>query len=139
MSRIFLDTSVLFSACSSQSGASARILQLCKQGKMQGYISNYIIDEVKKNVSHKLDQIGKQRLNIYLLQAHLQIIENPGTAQIQECEKVINRKDAPILAAALKSNAETLVTLNTKDFMKPAVRKFANLLKIVTPRDFIHQ
>ncbi len=137
MKKIFIDTSVLFSACSSKSGASARILQLCKQRKVQGYISQYVIIEIKRNVTEKLGQIEKQRLNSYMLQTHLSIVDNPTKEEILECEEIINKKDAPILACVLNDNIDVLITLNTRDFMKQKVKEFTALLKILTPRDFI--
>lgn len=137
MKKIFIDTSVLYSACESRTGASAKILQLSRQDKIQGYISKYVIDEIKRNVSMKLNQIGKQRLNFYMLQTHLSIAESLTNEEIIKCEKVINEKDAPILAAALKSKVNFLITLNTNDFMQQRIKKFAKTLKIMTPRDFI--
>ncbi|MDO8498038.1 MAG: putative toxin-antitoxin system toxin component, PIN family [bacterium] len=138
MKHVFIDTSVLFSAVNSKSGSSARVLQFCKKGKIKGSISDYVINELKKNVSSKLDQIGKQRLNFLLLQVPFHIIEEPTREEIALCEKVINTKDAPILAAAIKSKATHLISLDVSDFMKPKVREFAKPLIIISPRDFVH-
>ena len=134
---VFIDTSVIFSACLSKTGASALLLGYCRKGKIKGYISKYVLSELKRNAVLKLDSVGKQRLNFYILQTSLNIVENPSIEEIQFCQKVINPKDAPILAVALKSKVDYLVTFNTKDFLLPSVRSFAKPLKICTPRDLI--
>jgi len=139
MKTVFIDSSVLIAACKSRVGASASILIYCRKQIIHGCISQYVISEVKRNISRESDQKIKQRLNMYLQQFHLLVYKEPTLEEISMASIVINLKDAPILAAALKSNATTLITLNTKDFMKPAVRKFVNPLKIVTPRNFIHK
>ena len=121
MITVFIDTSVLFSAYLSKIGASALILGFCRKNKIKGFISRYVLSEVKRNAAQKLDQTGKQRLNFYILQAHLTIIDNPTSTEILRHGTIIHSKDAPILAAAVKSGASYLV--------KHPV--------ILTPRDFI--
>lgn len=139
MITVFIDTSVLFSACLSKTGSSALILGYCRKNKIKGYISQYILSEIKRNVVQKLDQLGKLRLNFYILQANLNILENPTLEEIKICSEVIDQKDAPILASALKNKADYLITFNTKDFLLPKVKAFAKSLKILTPRDFVMQ
>ncbi len=122
MITVFIDTSVLLSACLSKTGASAFILGFCRKKKVKGLISKYVLSELKRN-AEKLDQAGKRRLNYYILQSNLNIVENP-----------IN---PPILAAAIKYKTEYLVTHNTKDFLLPKVKNFAKPMTILTPRDFV--
>lgn len=137
MITVFIDTSVLFSACRSKIGASALLLGYCRKGKIKGVISKYVLSEVKRNAILKLDSIGKQRLNFYILQADLSIVDNPSVEEIKVSQKVINSKDAPVLGAAIKSRVDYLVTFNTKDFLTIKVRDFAKPLKICTPRDLV--
>jgi len=137
MIQIFIDTSVLFAACTSKIGAAAGILRLCKKGQVQGNISEYVINEARRNISSLNDQDPKHRLNKYLQQFHLIKVETPSTTEIEYYEEIINRKDAPILAAAIKCQAAYLITFNTKDFMQPKVEKLVKPLKVTTPRDFI--
>ena len=60
------------------------------------------MSELKRN-AEKLDQLGKRRLNFYILQSHLIIVDNPTLEETKICEKVINSKDTPILAVAMKT------------------------------------
>lgn len=137
MITVFIDTSVIISACFSKIGASALILGLCRKNKIKGYISRHVMSELKRNAAHKLDQTGKQRLNFYILQSNLNIVNNPTIQEIKSCQKVINQKDAPILSAAIKNNVEYLITFNIKDFLLPNVKNFVKPLIIITPREFI--
>jgi len=139
MKTVFLDTSVIFSACLSKIGASALILGYCRRRRIQGYISSFVIKELRENAEIKFNQIQKQRLNFFMQQSHLLVINELTEKEIEVSKKLINIKDAPILAAAFKSKAAYLITLNTNDFMLHEVKKSAKSLKILTPRDFVMQ
>ena len=137
MITVFIDTSILFSACLSKIGASALILGFCRKNKIKGFISRYVLSEVKRNAAQKLGQLGKQRLNFYILQSNLNIVDNPTSEEIKTCQKVLNLKDAPILAAAMKNKVNYLIPFNTKDFLLPKVKDFVKPLIILTPRTFV--
>lgn len=134
---IFIDASVLFTACKSRFGASALILAYCKREKIKGYISLYAITEVKRNITYETDQKVKRRLNMFLLGSKLKLVE-PAEPEIERCKKVINEKDAPILAAALMAKADVLTTLDKKDFFQPKVREFMHPTKILSPKDLLN-
>lgn len=136
MKKVLLDSSVLFSASQSRSSISAIILALCHRHKLQGFVSPYIIAEIKRNAASKLDQKAKQRLNIYLLQAKLKLT-TPTQEEIAVYAKIIKPKDAHVLAAARKCGANYLITLDTHDFMITKVKKFLEPIKIITPKDFL--
>ena len=46
-------------------------------------------------------------------------------------------KDAPIVAAAIKSRVDFLITLDIADFKKQSVREAVKPLQILTPREFV--
>lgn len=139
MITVFIDTSVIFPACLSKIGASALVLGYCRKNKIKGYVSRYVLSEIKRNATQKFNQIEKQRLNYYILQSNLNIVSNPTIQEIKACQEVINLKDAPILATAMKIKVNYLITFNTKDFLLPKVKKFVDPLIIMTPRDFVMQ
>lgn len=103
MRTVFIDSSVLISACYSKIGGPALILGYCRKGKVKGYISQYVVKEAKKNIAERAPQQAKQRLNEYLLRASLMTVEDPSRAEIHQCEQVIKPKDAIILAAAVRA------------------------------------
>lgn len=136
MITVFIDTSVVFSACYSKLGASALLLGYCRKQMVKGYVSKYVLSELKRNAL-RLDQTGKQRLNFYILQAHLAIIDDPTNMELSRYEKIIKPKDAPILAAAVKSEASYLATLDIKNFQSPQIKELVKPLIILSPKDFV--
>ena len=135
--KVFLDSSVLVAASASKTGASAFILGCCRLKKISGYVSLDTIGEARKNVNLKLKKINKERFVYFLRFASLILAPQPSAEEIAQCEQVINPKDAPILAAALKSSASFLITLDKKHFLKPKVINFSKPLKIISPKEFV--
>lgn len=137
MTKVFLDSSVLIAACGSKTGASAFVLGYCRKEKIQGLINIKAVGEAKKNVLLKFGEIEKKRLLYYLKMANLVIVPSSSVEEISRCEKVINSKDAPMLAGAIKSKADFLLSLDKKHFFNSKVQKFTGKLKIITPGDFV--
>lgn len=138
MMHVFLDSSVIISFCLSKTGASALILKYCSDKKIKGYISNKVVAEVRKNVLFKFEGKGLNHFEYILQENFLSIVPNPTAEQIDDCVKVINEKDAVILAAALNnSKISYLLTLDKKDFLKEKVVSFSAPLKITTPGEFV--
>jgi len=135
MKKVFIDTSILIAASKSKIGGARYILMQCRKGLLQGYISRYVIYEAKKQV--QLTQLEKQRLNFFLLQCRLRIVDEPETAEIKKYYTFIEEEDAPIVAAAKLMNVDSLITLNTRDFMSKKLKEYAQPMEIVTPKGFI--
>lgn len=60
--RLFLDSSVLFSAVWSMTGGSAKIISWAQEKKIEVVVSKNVVAEVEKNVGNKLDEIYWPRL-----------------------------------------------------------------------------
>lgn len=135
--RVFLDASILVAASASVNGASAFALHLSRTKKIKALISEDVLGETKKNVEQKLNEAGQQRLQVYLKLARLVLVNNPKPETIRACEAAIHIKDAPILAAAVASKADVLLTLDRKHFLTKKVADFAKPMKIVTPGDWL--
>lgn len=58
----------------------------------------------------------------------------PNKKLIEQAKKVIAEKDAVILAEAKRAKTRFLVTLDIKHFLTPAVGKFLQPQKAVTPK-----
>ena len=137
MMKVFLDSSVLVAASASKTGASAFVLGYCRRKKVLGYTSLDALGEAKKNVVLKLEPLSQNRFAFFLKHANILLVEDPSVEETAKCEKVINAKDAPILAAAVKGPASFLLTLDRKHFLKPEVMAFAKSLEILTPGEFV--
>jgi len=135
--KVFFDSSILVAASISKIGGSSYLLGLSRKKKIKGVVSLDVIGEARKNINLKLGLKEKQRFIFYLKNANLKLISGLSAEEISECEKLIFPKDASILAAAKKSRADYLVTLDRKHFFNPKVINFAKPLKIITPKDLI--
>ncbi len=133
MKKILLDSSVLFTAVNSPTGGSAKLFTL---QKIKLYTSPLILTEVERNVRKKLSSYKLDRF--FMLAEKLTVIEtNLHQKDIKKAEKVIAKKDAPILADAKNSGVDILITLDKKDFIQSRVEKFLSPKKIMTPKMLI--
>lgn len=137
MKKVFLDSSVIVAACASKTGASALILGYSRLKKLETFVSKEVIEETRKNVNLKIGEIGKKRLSHYIKFANIHLIPSPSTEEIAQCEEYIDKKDAPILAAALRSMTDFIVSLDRKDFLQSEVIKKSKPKRVLTPGDFV--
>jgi len=130
-----LDTSALIAGIASSKGAARELLQLAELGLIEIFISRQVIVEADRNMEAKLpEMLNGYRAFIKLLAPVL--VEDPLPKEIKKCSLVINSDDAPILAAALSSEANYLVTWDKKHFIKKNIRTGSDL-KIATPGEFL--
>lgn len=131
MQRIFLDASVVFSACYSAKGHSRDLLLMALRGEIQSVSSEYVLEETRRN----LEQASPDDLvflNFILESMPLEMVR-PTKAQVVSAAKHVALKDAPILAAVKRAGVDVLVTLDKKHLLGiPALAKYARA-KILTP------
>ena len=128
--RIFLDSSVIFTAVNSPTGCSAKLFTL---NKFKLVTSPTVLTEVERNVRKKLFTRHLQRL--FMLVEKLTVIsQRPDKVLISKAKMAIVEKDAVILAEARQAQADFLATLDIRHFFKPAVTRFLKPQKICTPR-----
>jgi predicted nucleic acid-binding protein len=120
--RIFLDSSVLFAAAASATGASRALVILAELGLLRLVVCSQIFEEVERNLRTKAPAA---LIHFRRLQAALawEVIDDPAPEEVHACMDVIAAKDAPILAAAIKARPQRLVTLDVHDFDRPEVRQ----------------
>ncbi|KKP47458.1 MAG: hypothetical protein UR39_C0004G0072 [Candidatus Woesebacteria bacterium GW2011_GWA1_33_30] len=130
--KLFLDSSVLFTAVNSPIGGSAKLFTFTD---IKLIVSNIVLQEVEKNVRTKLHDYHLDRF--FMLVDKLSIIDQiPNDEQILKARKVIVEKDAVILAEAKDSDCDYLITLDKKDFLQEKVFDFIKPKKILTPKMF---
>src|SRR3990167_4502846 len=103
--KVFLDSSVIFSAVASPIGGSAKLFTL---ENLQLVTSVVVITEVERNVRKKLLSFQLERF--FDLAEKLEILEQkPEPFRIEKAKGVTARKDAVILAEAKRAKMD-LVT-----------------------------
>ncbi|RMD99363.1 MAG: hypothetical protein D6814_05715 [Calditrichaeota bacterium] len=101
---VFFDADVLIAGSASREGASFILLQLSELGLIKGLTFKKVVDECRKILSNKLPEA--QPAFEQILAAALTVLENPSEKEISDCQKMADEKNLPILATAMKSDAQ---------------------------------
>jgi putative PIN family toxin of toxin-antitoxin system len=133
--KVFIDTNVLIAGVNSVTGASAAILDLCEARVLQMVVSREVLIEADRNFAAKFPQlVGRFRQFVHHLAPLM--VEDPTPESMEKAATIIDRKDAPILAAAENANVDFLITLDKKHFLNPKTRQKV-MLKVVSPIEFL--
>lgn len=137
-SRIFLDANILISGVASTTGASGYILELLefRTPFIQGVVSRQVLAEAERNIKKKLPGAMPKYKEI-IGHINLEVIQDPSNADVAAYISLVHQGDSPILAAAVKSMSDYLITLDKKHFMTQTLRDAGLSSKIVTPGEFI--
>ena len=138
--KVFLDANIFFAAAGSPKGGSAFVLDLAKQKKVQAATVAHALVEAERNIQKKLGKKVLDRHYENLLEAKpsIQNIDNVPMGMATALEKLLVKKDVPILLGAMISRSDFLVTLDRKDFLDNKKLKDADLsFQMVTPGDFL--
>ncbi len=139
VSKLFIDASVFIAAAGSPEGGSSFVLELCRQGRFRAVCTKLILLEAERNVHRKLGAEALLRFYQGLAELDPTLEAFPTPEEIASCEPIVGEKDAHVLAAALKSGADVLLTLDRKHFMTEKVRNARLGLKIATPGDLLRE
>lgn len=133
--KVFLDTSALIAGVASSRGAARAVLQLAEVGLIEVIVSKQVIVEADRNIEEKIpEMLNEYREFIKVLSPIL--VDDPCQKECEKFLKIINPDDAPILASAVGTGADFLITWDKKHFMRRDVQTNLNL-KIVTPGEFL--
>ena len=112
--KLFFDADALIAGSASSSGAAFVLLQLCELGILKGYTCQQVVEECRRNIVKKLPQAKK--IFEQIISCSLQIDKTPAQDYINQFTDYAHKKDLPILASAIKTKVNYLVTFNTKHF-----------------------
>ena len=134
--RVFLDSSVLIAGAASPSGASRAILILANAELITPIASEQVLVESECNIRDKLPRALGYYQRV-ISNAGFEVVQDPSPEEIEAAKQIIHPKDAPILAAAMSTQVDYLVTLNHKHFLDdPAVASKSGL-RIGLPSHFL--
>lgn len=135
MKRLFIDSSVFFSAAYSSKGHSRDLILMATRGEVLLVVSDIVIKEVRRNLKESAPQVLP--VFDYLLEILPFEFIKPSRDEVLEATKMVELKDAPIVAAARKARVDLLVTLDKKHLLgKPEIADFVRA-PVVTPKDAV--
>jgi len=133
-SSVFFNASVILTGLASPSGGSAKLLNMVKDSKLKGIISEVILDEVVRRaekVGLTPDFANKASVIIFK-----NIMIPPDVTSVDLYSKiVIDKGDCHVLASAMEAKVEFLVSLDKKHILslKNKIKKY----RIVSPKELI--
>ena len=135
--KVFLDSNVILSGLLSDKGAPRVILDILCLGLpfLKGATGEYNLFEIERNIQKRLPAI----LDIYqsyIQKLRLEIVSLPPLKAVKSYFGKIADKDAPVLASAVISGADCLVTGDKKDF-GPFRNDASFSPKIVSPPEIV--
>ena len=132
--KVLFNASVVLAGLNSPHGGSAKVLGYVERGKIDGYISEIIFDEIIRHsnkIGFKKSEVAKKCTSIFF-----DILESPGKKTVDKYYKiVIDIGDCHVLASAEEVDADYLVSLDKRHILvlKNRIRKF----QIVSPAELI--
>ena len=133
--KVFIDTNVLIAGVASVTGASAAVLDLCEAEILQMVVSRQVLVEADCNFSAKLLNLIIQ-FRRFIQNLAILMVEDPPAKAVERASSLVDRKDAAILAAAMESEVDYLITLDKKHLLKQEVQH--NIpIKVCTPAEFL--
>ncbi len=139
MIRVFLDANVYFAGFASKKGTSAIILELARRGKILLVANRIALREAERNLRLKSGAKTLKAFRRFLNQTRLQIVPHPSESLFVKYGGFIDSKDVPILAAALETQVDFLITLDRRDFLTPSVLSHSGKTKVLTPGAFLKE
>jgi predicted nucleic acid-binding protein len=129
--RVFLDSSVIISACGSDKSLSRLICQIHAKHSWEIISSAYCRAEVSRNIV----KFGAEATDAW---ARLldRVAWVPNALTSERPLLLTAGKDKPVLISALAAHSEVLLTLDTGDFELLISTEVYGML-VTTPRDFL--
>jgi predicted nucleic acid-binding protein len=131
--RLFIDSSVLFSAANSKRGHSHDLVIMSARGEIVLILSDYVLEETRRNLA-LLTKQKISELEYIITNAEIEVVTIDKDDILRAAEKVV-LKDAPVIAAAKKAKATMLVSLDKKHILNhPELETYINA-PILTPAE----
>lgn len=138
MIRVFIDASVLFSACYSKRGYSRDLINLALQNKIILVVNEFVLEEVRRNLVKKAPETLKF-YEVLLANLSFEVAKPPTKKSIEAAAKYIDSKDALIVASAKKAQVDYLVTFDRKHFINNRTAAEKSRVKLILPEQFFKE
>lgn len=137
VNKVFIDSSVLIAAAISSKGSARDLITKALRNEIKVIISDLVIEETQRNLENKAPQ-ALPALQLFLESLNPEVV-SPSKAQVLKAAKVIDQKDAPIVAGAMRAKADYLVTYDRKHVLshKKEIKTHFKL-NTVTPDEIVN-
>lgn len=110
---VFVDANILFSAAYREDSPAAELFALAEEDDCDLYATRFAIDEATRNIARKRPE---RIAEVERLAKCLNVGLEPRPETVRLASEHVDDKDAPILAGAIESLAESLVTGDRRHF-----------------------
>lgn len=114
--KAFIDSSVLIAAAISSTGAARDLILKALSGKIPIVVSDLVLEETQRNLTNKAPKV-LPALQLFLEVLNPEVV-HPSKTLVLKVAKVIELKDAPIVAGAISSKADYLVTYDRRHLLQ---------------------
>lgn len=133
MKRLFIDSSVLFSAAYSSRGYARDLIIMAAREEVILVISPLVLEETRRN----LEESAPETVVVFDLLVQTIPFEfiTPSKEEVLDAAGVVVLKDAPIVAAAKSSRVYILVTMDRKHLLdKPLLAQYLEI-EVLSPKN----
>lgn len=131
--KVFFNASVILAGLKSPRGGSAKVIRWAKSGKIQGFISEIIFDEVMRR-SPKIN--WRPQITAKVIVPIFTASAAPASKLVKEYSRTVtDLGDSHVLASARELNCDYLVSLDKKHLL--ALASKVKPFRIVTPGQLI--
>lgn len=134
--KVFFDTSVIFSAIYSQSGGSSKLASFIRSEIITGITTQTIIEELEDNL-YKLNETNPKIIHDFLKANNFLVRKSISLSEIEPYQSLVEKKDAHVVAGAILTNCDYLVTLDKKHLNNTKVKIKITQVKILSPKELI--
>ncbi len=146
---LFLDANVLVAASIAKSlletasskkiGSSLKFIFSCLDHQLTVKVSQQVLEEAARNIKiRNQEAVTHYEKILKILAGNLKfiIVDNPTLEEIKFAIPLTHKNDVPILAAAIKSRPDYLITWNRNHFINPKVKAACDF-ECMTPDIFM--
>ena len=137
--KVFFDASVIIAALLSPTGGSEKTLSFVKLGLIKGITSHTVIEEIlEEKHLYKLKR-AKEEIEKFIAESTLLIRKPITAAEVRPYLNLIDPDDAHLIAGAVLTSCEYLITLDKKHLLRPDIKENFLPLRIVSPKELLEE
>ena len=134
--KIFIDSSVLIAAAISPTGSARDLIKGSFRNKFKIVVSDLVLEETERNLTNKAPK-ALPTLQLFLEVLNPEVV-SPSKSLVLKVSRVVDPKDAPIVAGAVSAKADYLVSFDRKHLLqyKQEIKAYFKV-KVVTPDEVV--